>query len=177
MAAALWGLHWSGKHVRFHSDNMAVVSVLTSRTAKDPLLLHLLRCFSFYCAHFCFHFSARHIVGVTNVYLMHYHVTFTFVYVPYLSDHAVHHPTFSPRASNRYQTGLGVRDPDTVVRSLIDRGVSQATLAAYESGRRVTCPSVPGLSSLLYLWRRLSSVSLLLSYTPSASAINQSGPI
>ena len=67
VAAALWGPHWSGKHVRFHSDNMAVVSVLTSRTAKDPLLLHLLRCFSFYCAHFCFHVSARHIVGVTNV--------------------------------------------------------------------------------------------------------------
>ena len=67
VAAALWGPHWSGKHVRFHLDNMAVVSVLTSRTARDPLLLHLLRCFSFYSAHFCFHFSARHIVGVTNV--------------------------------------------------------------------------------------------------------------
>jgi hypothetical protein len=37
VAAALWGWHWTSKHVCFHSDNMAVVSILASRTAKTPL--------------------------------------------------------------------------------------------------------------------------------------------
>ena len=65
-AAALWGHCWAGKHIRFHSDNMAVVAILSSRTAKTPLLMHLLRCFSFYCAHFRFHFSSKHVPGVKN---------------------------------------------------------------------------------------------------------------
>ena len=28
IAAALWGRHWTSEHVCFHSDNMAVVSIL-----------------------------------------------------------------------------------------------------------------------------------------------------
>ena len=66
LAAAVWGERWTGKHVCFHSDNMAVVAVLNSRTAKDPSLMHLLRCFSFFCAFFGFNFSAEHIPGVMN---------------------------------------------------------------------------------------------------------------
>jgi uncharacterized membrane protein len=31
IAAAVWGKQWSGKHIRFHSDNMAVVAVLSNR--------------------------------------------------------------------------------------------------------------------------------------------------
>ena len=63
-AAALWGRHWTSEHVCFHSDNMAVVSILASRTAKKKkkktLLMHLLlRCFSFFCAHSRFHYSAN----------------------------------------------------------------------------------------------------------------------
>jgi hypothetical protein len=66
VAAAIWGGLWAGKHICFHVDNMAVVAVLNSRTAKDPRLMHLLRCFSFYSGYFRFHFSAVHIPGVMN---------------------------------------------------------------------------------------------------------------
>ena len=66
VSAALWGHLWSGKHICFHCDNIAVVAVLSSRTAQSPLLMHLLRCFSFYSAYFRFHFSAVHIPGVEN---------------------------------------------------------------------------------------------------------------
>lgn len=65
-AAALWGKLWTRQHVRFHSDNIAVVAVLNTRTAKSPPLVHLLRCISFFSAHFGFHFSAEHIPGVLN---------------------------------------------------------------------------------------------------------------
>ena len=47
----------------FHSGNMAVVAVLTSKTAKSPLLAHFLRCFSFF---YSFHFSAKHVPGILN---------------------------------------------------------------------------------------------------------------
>lgn len=65
-AAGLWGRRWTGQHVCFHSDNMAVVAILNSRTAKTPILMHLLRCFSFYAAYFRFHFSATHVPGALN---------------------------------------------------------------------------------------------------------------
>ena len=64
--AALWGKLWGGQHIRFHSDNSAVVAVLSSRTARSPLLMHLLRCFSFYSAYYGFHFSAEHVPGVMD---------------------------------------------------------------------------------------------------------------
>ena len=67
VVAALWGRLWQGQHICFHSDNMAVVSVLKARTAKTPLLMHLLRCFSFYCAYYRFHTSCVHVPGTLNL--------------------------------------------------------------------------------------------------------------
>ena len=66
IAAALWGLQWSNKHICFNSDNMAVEEVLQRRTAKSPPLMHLLRCVSPYSAVYGFHFTARHVPGVLN---------------------------------------------------------------------------------------------------------------
>ena len=67
VAAALWGGLWQGHHIRFHSDNMAVVSILNMKTSKAPQLMQLLRCFSFYCAFYCFHVSCMHVPGAMNV--------------------------------------------------------------------------------------------------------------
>ena len=66
MAAALWGPQWSGKHICFHSDNMAVVAVLQRRSSKSPPLMQLLRCVSLFSAFYGFHFSAKHVPGVLN---------------------------------------------------------------------------------------------------------------
>ena len=57
IAAALWGHGWQGQHICFHSDNMAVVATINSKTARAPLLMHLLQCFSFYSSYFRFHYS------------------------------------------------------------------------------------------------------------------------
>ena len=65
-AAAVWGPGWAGQHIQFHSDNLAVVTILNTRTARTPPLVHLLRCFSFYCAHFGIHYSAVHVPGANN---------------------------------------------------------------------------------------------------------------
>ena len=66
VAAALWGGLWRGKHICFHLDNMVVVSILSIRTAKSPHLMHLLRCFSFYCAFYCVNVSCVHVPGAMN---------------------------------------------------------------------------------------------------------------
>ena len=63
---SLWGPQWSGKHICFHSDNMAVVAVLQRRSAKSPPLMQLLRCVSLFSAFYGFHFSAKHVPGVLN---------------------------------------------------------------------------------------------------------------
>ena len=43
-SAALWGQQWKHTCVCFKSDNMAAVEIIKKRTAKDTLLMHLLRC-------------------------------------------------------------------------------------------------------------------------------------
>ena len=66
VAAAIWGRHWGGKCVHFHSDNQAVVAALSSRTARDPQLMHLLRCLFFFEACFRFEHQAHHLPGRMN---------------------------------------------------------------------------------------------------------------
>ena len=65
IASGLWGPQWSGKHICFHSDNMAVVAVLQRRSAKTPPM-HLLHCVSLVSAFYGFHLSAWHVPGVSN---------------------------------------------------------------------------------------------------------------
>lgn len=66
LAAVMWGPTWKGRHVLFHVDNMAVVSVVQNLNARDPLLCHFLRCLYLYAAFFQFTFSATHIPGTNN---------------------------------------------------------------------------------------------------------------
>ena len=61
IAMALWGGSWLGQCVCFETDNMAVVEVLRTRTARDPLLMHLLRCLTWYAAVYDVEFVARHV--------------------------------------------------------------------------------------------------------------------
>ena len=65
-SAAMWGASWRGKRVWFRCDNMAAVDALSSRTARDPVMAHLLRCLFFIQAHFEFELSASHIPGRDN---------------------------------------------------------------------------------------------------------------
>ena len=51
------------EHVRTHSDNMAVVSVIKSVTTSSQQSMHLLRCLFFYCAFCRFCVSCVHVPG------------------------------------------------------------------------------------------------------------------
>jgi hypothetical protein len=67
LAAIPWGPCWQGQCICFSSDNMAVVDVLRSRTACDPLLMHPLRCLVLYAASYRFEYRAEHLPGVHNL--------------------------------------------------------------------------------------------------------------
>ena len=66
IAAAIWGAGWAVRHILFHVDNLAVVSVVQKLNARDALLSNLLRCLYSYAAHFRFPFLATHVPGIQN---------------------------------------------------------------------------------------------------------------
>ena len=66
IAIALWGRALSGETVLICSDNMAVVSTISSGAAMDPLLMHLARCLHFFLAEFDILLQAQHVCGAAN---------------------------------------------------------------------------------------------------------------
>lgn len=66
LASIIWGKNWKGTRVVAHCDNMAVVSVLNSRSSKEKNLMQLLRCLFFIEAQLQFSISSIHIPGLRN---------------------------------------------------------------------------------------------------------------
>ena len=67
ISAAIFGGHWSGKIVHFHTDNMAVVHVVNALFCKDSHLMHLVRLLVFFASYHNFWFFASHIAGKNNI--------------------------------------------------------------------------------------------------------------
>ena len=67
LACVVWGRLWSGKKVRCHCDNMAVVEVVNNGYSKDKLLMHLIRCLFFISEHFKVQVEAVHCPGKDNI--------------------------------------------------------------------------------------------------------------
>ena len=67
LEAATWRHAWEGKLVRFNSDNMAVVGAINKLYSRKEMLMHLLRCMTFYAAKHSFWFCAAHVPGTLNV--------------------------------------------------------------------------------------------------------------
>ena len=66
ISSAIWGSRWQGTSVTFLSDNQAVVTFLTKRSAWDLQLTHLIRCLFFFQAHFRFEYNVQHVAGKMN---------------------------------------------------------------------------------------------------------------
>ena len=52
LSCAAWGERWAGQQVTCHCDNQVVVACLRSRSSRNPMLMHLIRCLVFIEAHF-----------------------------------------------------------------------------------------------------------------------------
>ena len=145
------GRAWEGRHVCFHSDNLAVVMVLTKRSAKDRHLLALLRCLFFLASFHKFQYSAVHVPGVYNTAadaLSRSSITDFSPFVPQIPACRVpdnHGTAGSPDA------GLDLPGVDRSVQTLIGRGLSTRSHASYRTGitrylrfcQRFSLPSLP----------------------------------
>ena len=66
IAAVVWGPRWQGRKVQWWCDNQAAVHAVTSRSCRDPSLMHLLRCLFFLEARYQLQLVASHVPGVEN---------------------------------------------------------------------------------------------------------------
>ncbi len=66
LAAKVWGQSWGQSHVSCFCDNAVVVAAINKGNARDPSLMHLLRCLLFLAAVRNFSLKAIHIPGQDN---------------------------------------------------------------------------------------------------------------
>ena len=66
VACAVWGQSWQGKTVCCWCDNAAVVAIIRSGSAKDPITMHLMRCLFFFTAAYNLVLEPRHVPGREN---------------------------------------------------------------------------------------------------------------
>ena len=66
ISCAVWGKSLAKKRVEFQCDNQSLVTAINKGTAKDTLVMHLLRCLWFFTALFDIDITATHIAGINN---------------------------------------------------------------------------------------------------------------
>ena len=66
-ACVAWGMQLSRHHINFQCDNASLVAAINKGSAKDKLVMHLLRCMWFFIAHLDISVTATHLLGTTNV--------------------------------------------------------------------------------------------------------------
>ena len=66
ISCAIWGPLLARKSVLFKCDNTGVVAVIRKGSAREPLVMHLLRTLWFFVAHFDINVRIEHIAGVLN---------------------------------------------------------------------------------------------------------------
>ena len=62
----MWGHHRPGCSIRILCDNAAVVAILRAGISKDALVMHLMRCLSFFIARFQLVLIPKHLPGREN---------------------------------------------------------------------------------------------------------------
>ena len=109
---------------------MAVISVLHTKTAKSPALIHLLRCFSFYCAYYRFQASCVHVPGAMDTAadaLSRDNLTLFSSLVPRVPWYPIPLPLMEL---------LITTSPDPTVRTLSGHGIAKSMLKSYATGKK-----------------------------------------
>ena len=66
LSCAVWGPALSRRNVLFECDNSSVVAAVNKGSAKEAVVMHLLRCLWFFVAYYDITIIAKHIPGVAN---------------------------------------------------------------------------------------------------------------
>ena len=67
VASVVCRVKWTHKWVLVKTDNQSVVDILKSRSSKNPMIMHMVRCVQFVLASFQFELQVEHIQGARNV--------------------------------------------------------------------------------------------------------------
>ena len=67
LAINIWGHLLQNKCLLFHSDNIAVVSIINKFSSKDPHVMTLLRTLVLDCLRYNIYIRAEHVPGVLNI--------------------------------------------------------------------------------------------------------------
>jgi hypothetical protein len=67
LSIQVWGHLFANKCLVFHTDNLALVSVINSQTSKEPRVMHLVRELVLSSMNHNILFRAQHIAGIRNV--------------------------------------------------------------------------------------------------------------
>lgn len=67
LSAVTWGYQLAKRVVLFQCDNLSLVTAISKGSSKDPKVMQLLRCLSFFVAFFDIELRAEHIAGVDNI--------------------------------------------------------------------------------------------------------------
>ena len=67
LSTAVWGPQIQGSQVHYQCDNSSVVAALSKGSAKETVVMQLLRCLWFFIAHYDIHISCEHIAGSKNI--------------------------------------------------------------------------------------------------------------
>ena len=66
ISCAIWGPLMSRRSILFKCDNTGVVAAIRKGSAREPLVMHLLRTLWFFVAHFDISINIEHVAGVHN---------------------------------------------------------------------------------------------------------------
>ena len=66
ISIAVWGRTWQGRTVARWSNNAAVVMIVNSGRSKAEVVMHVMRCLSFFLARWDVSLTCSHIPGVLN---------------------------------------------------------------------------------------------------------------
>lgn len=66
LAAHIWGPLWENHCILFHTDNLALVSILNSKTSKEENIMHLVRSLVFVSLKHNILFQSKHVRGCFN---------------------------------------------------------------------------------------------------------------
>ena len=66
LSTEIWGPRLARHRVLYQCDNSGVVSALHKGSAKDPIVMNILRCLWFFIAHYDIDLTCKHIAGSQN---------------------------------------------------------------------------------------------------------------
>ena len=135
LAAAVWGPLWRGT-VRCQCDNAAVVAIVRSGTSRHPLVMHLMRCLSFFVAYYQLYLDPVHLPGKYNEEADALSRDTLPVSAAQLRGERSSYPRpgVSDRQCGAGNSRLGVSNMDSRASYYFTQGLAGASIRTYQSG-------------------------------------------